>query len=95
MSTSKQRHSGLKEWIIEWFGRAEDVIYVGLGVLLAAIALTLLVTEVLYFGRYISSGTLAENIVFLLDRILLIIIFVEVLYTVQVSFNRNRFWSSA
>ena len=89
MSTSKQRHSGLKEWIIEWFGRAEDVIYVGLGVLLAAIALTLLVTEVLYFGRYISSGTLAENIVFLLDRILLIIIFVEVLYTVQVSFRQH------
>jgi uncharacterized membrane protein (DUF373 family) len=32
---------------------------------------------------------LSENIVFLLDRILLIIIFVEVLYTVQVSFRQH------
>jgi len=90
MANSKQRHSGhLKEWITLWFSRAEDTIYVGLGVLLVVIAFTLLVTEVLYFGRYISTGTLAENIVFLLDRILLIIIFVEVLYTVQVSFRQH------
>ena len=33
--------------------------------------------------------SLAENVVFLLDRILLIIIFVEVLYTVQVSFRQH------
>jgi uncharacterized membrane protein (DUF373 family) len=32
---------------------------------------------------------LADNVVFLLDRILLIIIFVEVLYTVQVSFRQH------
>jgi uncharacterized membrane protein (DUF373 family) len=90
MANSKQRHSGhLKEWITLWFSRAEDTIYVGLGVLLVVIAFTLLATEILYFGRYISTGTLAENIVFLLDRILLIIIFVEVLYTVQVSFRQH------
>ena len=87
---SKQRHSDrLKEWITLWFSRAEDIIYVGLGLLLTAIAFTLLITEVLYFGQYISTGSLAENIVFLLDRILLIIIFVEVLYTVQVSFRQH------
>jgi len=37
----------------------------------------------------VSSRTLADNIVFLLDRILLIIIFVEVLYTVQESFRQH------
>jgi uncharacterized membrane protein (DUF373 family) len=90
MANSKQRHpGGLKEWITLWFNRAEDTIYVGLGLLLAAIAFTLLITEVLYFGQYVSTGSLAENIVFLLDRILLIIIFVEVLYTVQVSFRQH------
>jgi uncharacterized membrane protein (DUF373 family) len=72
-----------------WFDLAEDCIYVGLGLLLIAIAITLLVTEVLYFGKYVSTGTLADNVVFLLDRILLIIIFVEVLYTVQVSFRQH------
>jgi hypothetical protein len=89
MSNSKQRHAGLKEWITIWFNRVEDAIYVGLGLLLAAIALILLITEVVYFGQYLSAGSLAENIVFLLDRILLIIIFVEVLYTVQVSFRQH------
>jgi uncharacterized membrane protein (DUF373 family) len=89
MPNGKKRSSSLNEWIILWFNWAEDTIYVGLGLLLAAIALTLLVTEVIYFRRYITTATLAENIVFLLDRLLLIIIFVEVLYTVQVSFRQH------
>ena len=87
---SKQRQSvRLKEWIALWFSRAEDVIYIGLGLLLAAIAFTLLITEIVYFAQYVSTVSLSENIVFLLDRILLIIIFVEVLYTVQVSFRQH------
>ena len=89
MPNSKQRRTGLEEWITLWFSRAEDVIYVGLGLLLTAIAFTLLITEVVYFGQYVSTVSLSENIVFLLDRILLIIIFVEVLYTVQVSFRQH------
>jgi uncharacterized membrane protein (DUF373 family) len=68
---------------------AEDTLYIGLGLLLIAIALTLLITEIIYFAQYVSTWTLAENVVFLLDRILLIIIFVEVLYTVQVSFRQH------
>ena len=87
---SKQRQSvRVKDWITLWFNRAEDLIYVGLGLLLAAIAFTLLITEIVYFGQYVSTVSLSENIVFLLDRILLIIIFVEVLYTVQVSFRQH------
>src|SRR5918996_5430126 len=90
MSNGKQRKAGnLREWLALWFSRIEDGIYVGLAVLLAAIALTLLVNEFFYFWHYIATGTLPENIVFLLDRILLIIIFVEVLYTVQVSFRQH------
>jgi uncharacterized membrane protein (DUF373 family) len=87
---SKQRQSiRVKDWIILGFSRAEDLIYVGLGLLLAAIAFALLITEIVYFGQYVSTVSLSENIVFLLDRILLIIIFVEVLYTVQVSFRQH------
>jgi hypothetical protein len=89
MSNGKQRRSSLKELIILWFNQAEDIIYVGLGLLLAAIAFTLLITEVIYFAQYVSTVSLSENIVFLLDRILLIIIFAEVLYTVQVSFRQH------
>jgi uncharacterized membrane protein (DUF373 family) len=90
MSNGKRSSSHkLTEAVSLWFSRAEDAIYVGLGLLLAAIAFTLLVSELFYCVRYIATGTLAENIVSLLDRILLIIIFVEVLYTVQVSFRQH------
>ena len=71
------------------FSRAEDVIYIGLGILLTLTAFALLIGEAVYFINYISGGTLSENIVFVLDRILLVIIFVEVLYTVQVSFRQH------
>jgi uncharacterized membrane protein (DUF373 family) len=89
MANGKQRRLSLKDWITLSFSRAEDVIYIGLGLLLTAIAFTLLITEVVYFWQYVSTVSLSENIVFLLDRILLIIIFVEVLYTVQVSFRQH------
>lgn len=90
MSNGKKRNSvNLREWLSQWFSLAEDAIYVGLGLLLIAIAITLLLTEMVYFGQYVSTRTLADNVVFLLDRILLIIIFVEVLYTVQVSFRQH------
>jgi uncharacterized membrane protein (DUF373 family) len=90
MSNGKRGSSGgLSEFVSLWFSRAEDAIYIGLGLLLAAIAFTLLITELVYFWNYLWTQTLSENIVFLLDRILLIIIFVEVLYTVQVSFRQH------
>jgi uncharacterized membrane protein (DUF373 family) len=57
--------------------------------LLASVAGALLVTEIIDFAHYILAGSLSENVVMLLDRILLIIIFVEVLYTVQVSFRQH------
>jgi uncharacterized membrane protein (DUF373 family) len=57
--------------------------------LLAVTALALLATEAVYLLRYVAASTLSENIVFVLDRILLVIIFVEVLYTVQVSFRQH------
>ncbi len=71
------------------FSRAEDVIYICLGILLAATALALLIREGIFLINYIVTGSLSENIVFVLDRILLVIIFVEVLYTVQVSFRQH------
>jgi uncharacterized membrane protein (DUF373 family) len=87
--TKKSEPSRLRQWVTLSFNWAEDSVYVGLGMLLAAVAITLLITEISYFAQYLIEGSLSENIVFLLDRILLIIIFVEVLYTVQVSFRQH------
>jgi uncharacterized membrane protein (DUF373 family) len=91
MSNGKKRNSAdfFRQLLGHWFDLAEDTLYVGLGLLLIAIAFTLLITEIVYFAQYVSTWTLADNVVFLLDRILLIIIFVEVLYTVQVSFRQH------
>lgn len=71
------------------FGAVEDLVYVGLGVLLAGSALALLVTTVIHFGGSLFSGDPASQIIPLLDQILLILLIVELLYTVQVSFRQH------
>ncbi len=85
----KSREGRIRHGFALAFSRAEDLIYICLGILLAATALALLIREGIFLGEYIFTGSLSENIVFVLDRILLVIIFVEVLYTVQVSFRQH------
>ncbi len=85
----KSRAGRIRNGFALAFSRAEDIIYIFLGILLAATALALLIREGIFFIDYILAGSLSENIVFVLDRILLVIIFVEVLYTVQVSFRQH------
>jgi len=62
---------------------------VSLGALLAAIALALLVAVAAAFARALFADTLSARTVELLDRILLILMIVELLYTVQVSFREH------
>ena len=78
-----------RAWVARVFTAAEDVIYVGLGILLAGSSFVLLVTGLISFGRNLMAGSLATNIIGLLDRILLILLVVELLYTVQVSFRER------
>src|SRR6267378_3003629 len=66
-----------------------DIVYVGLGLLLAGSALVLLVSGIISFGQNLIASSLTTNIVALLDRILLILLVVELLYTVQVSFREH------
>jgi uncharacterized membrane protein (DUF373 family) len=89
MTRRSQDHDGLRQWITMIISRGEDVVYLGLAVLLAASALAFLVVEAVGFWRTITEGTLAENIVPLLDQLLLIIIIVELLFTVKVSFREH------
>ena len=79
----------LREWISSGFTRAEDVAYVGLGLVLAVGALVLLVLVALSLGQAIISANLPEKIVRLLDQSLLILMIVEILYTLQVSFREH------
>jgi uncharacterized membrane protein (DUF373 family) len=71
------------------FTRIEDITYIGLGVLLAAGALILLGAAAWFLFNNIFSGEIRELIVDLLDQILLILMVLEILYTVQVSFREH------
>jgi uncharacterized membrane protein (DUF373 family) len=76
-------------FIASQFTRVEDFVYVGLGLLLAGCAVTLLVAGVSDFVSSLGAGTLVSRIVDMLDRILLVLLVVEILYTVQVSFREH------
>jgi uncharacterized membrane protein (DUF373 family) len=71
------------------FSQAEDVIYVGLALLLICVAAGLLINEIVFLSRHLWTGNFSDTAVTLLDRILLIIIFAELLYTVQISFVQH------
>ena len=71
------------------FTTVEDVVYLGLGVLLAGSAIALLVSSGINFVQNLLARSLTTNIVPLLDRLLLILLVVELLYTVQVSFREH------
>src|SRR6266496_1088163 len=79
----------LRLTIASGFTRVEDGVYIGLGVLLALSAAALLVNVAIGFGKSILAGAPAQSIVDLLDRMLLILMIVELLYTVQVSFREH------
>jgi uncharacterized membrane protein (DUF373 family) len=76
-------------WVIRFFTYVEDVVYIGLGLLLAGIVLALLVKGFVSFGKSVSDGSLKNSITSLLDQLLLILLIVELLYTVQVSFRAH------
>jgi len=78
-----------REWISAQFTRVEDVVYIGLGLLLAASALVLLVLAAIKFGSSLLEGGFPVDAIDLLDRLLLILMIVELLYTVQVSFREH------
>ncbi len=72
------------------FRLLEDVIFVGLGVLLAGTALYLLVAAAIDFGGHVRSLSLTGSAVIkLIEELLLVLLVVEILYTVQVSFREH------
>jgi uncharacterized membrane protein (DUF373 family) len=78
-----------RDWAARSFTLIEDIVYIGLGVLLAVSSMVLLATGIMDFVQNLLSGSFPQEIVALLDRILLVLLFVELLYTVQVSFREH------
>jgi uncharacterized membrane protein (DUF373 family) len=88
-SAEYKKPKTLRLTIARGFTRVEDAVYIGLGVLLGLSAAALLVNVAIAFGKSVLSGASAQSIVDLLDRMLLILMIVELLYTVQVSFREH------
>jgi uncharacterized membrane protein (DUF373 family) len=79
----------VRERIAQAFTQVEDVLYVGIGAILAGGAVGLLLNVAVTFARRIGAGAIAGSIVGMLDQLLLILMMIEVLYTVQVSFREH------
>jgi uncharacterized membrane protein (DUF373 family) len=71
------------------FTTVQDVVYVALGVLLAVTAGIMLVQGGVELARTARTGLDVPAVVGVLDRILLALMVVELLYTVQVSFREH------
>jgi uncharacterized membrane protein (DUF373 family) len=81
--------SALRRLIARGFTLVEDVVYVCLGVLLAASAGALVVSGGAAFLQSLRVGAPVGDIVNVLDRILLVLMIIELLYTVKVSFREH------
>jgi uncharacterized membrane protein (DUF373 family) len=81
--------SPVREWIARGYSLVEDLVYVGLGLLLAVLVVALLVLSAVDLGTNLVARTLPVNVISILDRILLVLLIVELLYTVQVSFREH------
>jgi len=87
--SSPRPASRLRTVIARIFMWVEDAVYIGLGALLAASAVVLLVQTALTFSSDLVHGSMPTGIVGLLDRLLLVLMIIELLYTVQVSFREH------
>ena len=86
---SKEPTQPNRELTARAFTAVEDIVYLGLGMLLAGSSIALLVSSGISFVQNLMARSLTANIVPLLDRLLLILLVVELLYTVQVSFREH------
>src|SRR5690349_18518131 len=85
-SPSNQPAEGVRGIIARGFTLVEDVVYVGLGALLSISAVVSLGNAAVTFSNDVLHATPTVAIVSLLDRLLLVLMIIELLYTVQVSF---------
>jgi len=81
----------VREGVLRGLTFVEDAIYCGLGVLLSTYAITLLVREFIFMAHMVAGHEQGSHpFVQLLDQTLLVLLIVELLYTVQVSFRDHE-----
>ena len=80
---------GVRGVVARAFSVTEDVVYAGMGILLAFSAAALLVSGALELWTATMQGAALKAVIGLLDRTLLVLMLVELLYTVRVSFRQH------
>lgn len=78
-----------KKIMVQGLSLVEDIVYAGLGILLAIIAFSLLVMALKSVATALWGHSFGGQLVTLLDQILLVLLIIELLYTVQVSFREH------
>jgi uncharacterized membrane protein (DUF373 family) len=89
MTEQREDKAPARLGIARGYRYVEDVVYVGLGILLAGIVLFLLLSSFVAFAKSLVGWSVGASIGGLLDQILLVLLLVELLYTVQVSFREH------
>lgn len=79
----------VRRGVVRGLSLVEDVVYAGLGALLAIAAIALLVSTFKTAFSSLWTQNLSGEIVGFLDQILLVLLVIELLYTVQVSFREH------
>ena len=74
-------------WVLE---RTQDLVSVVVGVLLAVMAVVVLVLGVVDFFREVTTGPVETAVVNLLNRVLLVLILVEIMHTVVLSLRAHH-----
>jgi uncharacterized membrane protein (DUF373 family) len=87
--TGPDVEKGPRKVVSRIFSIIEDVVYVGMGALLAFSAIALLVSGAVELVRLTGEGAPLRAVIGLLDRTLLVLMLVELLYTVRVSFRQH------
>jgi hypothetical protein len=83
------RRAPARERIAQAFTWLEDGVYLGLAALLAGAAVVLLGHVIVGFAAALIARRLDASIIGLIDQGLLVLMLVELLYTVQVSFREH------
>lgn len=78
-----------KTWVDKFFNVSENIIYVVVGILLFVVSLFLIYDITISFFHPAQPGDFTRWIVEIIDKILLILMVVEIFYTVHVSFKEH------
>jgi uncharacterized membrane protein (DUF373 family) len=90
MSDDEDRHPPGVAGVIWVLEHAQDLISVVVGVLLVLLAVVVLVLGVVDFLRDVTSGPVETGVVNLLNRLLLVLILVEIMHTVVLSLRAHH-----